>query len=155
MATVMDKTVFPFMSRIVECVKTELECQGVGACRYDVLITDQDQLDGCDCCDAQARVWSRTTGLNATGAPSAPNCPPPMQATIQVGISRCAITSETLPDSADLRDQAIRGYADMYAMRHAITTCKTRERYRLDSWAPIGPQGGCYGGIWTVILQIA
>lgn len=154
MALVMDKTVFPFIARILECIREELECQGVPACRYDALITDQDQLDGCDCCDAQARVWARVSSIDATGVAIAPNCPPMLEATIQVGISRCAITGEELPDSSALRDQAIRGYADMYAMRHAIVTCKTKASYSLESWQPIGPQGGCYGGIWTINLRL-
>lgn len=165
MAVITDPNVYPFMTAGVECIREELECQGRGVCRYDVLVTDQDQLDGCDCeCgtrhDAPGRVWARLENIDTDSFFD--NCSNVMVAKAIFGISRCAATGEKLPKSDVLRDQAIIGYADMHAMRVALLRCvpskrekkRSAWRYRLNQWNPIGPDGGCYGGAWTVDLMI-
>src|SRR5690625_6944390 len=71
MAMIFDPQVYPYMKAALGCIEEELECQGVGACRYDALITAQDQLDGCDCCGKEharlgrdGRVWARAVSIN-------------------------------------------------------------------------------------------
>lgn len=160
MAVITDPNVYPFMSAGVECIREELECQGRGACRYDIIISDEDQLDGCDCCPEYGRVWTRLDGIDTDAFFD--NCPGLTVAKVRFGISRCAITGEKLPSEDALRDQAIIGYADMHAMRVALSRCvpgkrergRPAWRYTLTGWEPAGPDGGCYGGVWSVDLRI-
>jgi len=163
MALIFDPQVYPYMKAALGCIEEELECQGVGACRYDALITAQDQLDGCDCCGEEharlgrdGRVWARAVSINAVEGPTnIPNCPPRLVAEINFGISRCAVTGEELPSTGELEAQAVRGYADMHAMRMALTKCDPKRfNATLGQWTPLGPSGGCYGGIWSVQLQL-
>lgn len=161
MALIFDPNVYPYIESALDCIRDELECQGVGVCRYDTLIAAQDQLDGCDCCEntpdgTQGRVWARATDVTAVEGPrNIPNCPPSFVAAINFGISRCAVTGENLPSSDVLRDQAVRGYADMHAIYMALSKCDSRRwPTTMNRWTPIGPSGGCYGGIWSVELRV-
>lgn len=83
------------------------------------------------------------------------------QFTALVGAVRCAapMTDDDLnplPSVDAVQNDAIRQAVDADGIRYAIECCPTRpQRLKdagivLDSWAPLGPQGGCVGGAWTI-----
>lgn len=83
------------------------------------------------------------------------------QFTALVGAVRCAAQMSDddlnpLPSVEAVQNDAIRQARDADGIRYAIECCPTRpQRLKdagivLDSWAPLGPQGGCAGGAWTI-----
>lgn len=83
------------------------------------------------------------------------------QFTALVGAVRCAAPmsdddQHPFPSVEAVQNDAIRQAVDADGIRYAIECCPTRpQRLRdagivLDSWAPLGPQGGCVGGAWTI-----
>ena len=83
------------------------------------------------------------------------------QFTALVGAVRCAAQlkdddQDPFPSVEAVQNDAIRQAVDADGIRYAIECCPTRpQRLKdagilMDSWAPLGPQGGCVGGAWTI-----
>jgi hypothetical protein len=79
--------------------------------------------------------------------------------TAQVGAVRCAAIPHedgTPPDIDAVQRDAARQAVDADGIRYAIACCPARPRRLIDagivleSWTPLGPQGGCVGGFWTI-----
>ena len=80
-------------------------------------------------------------------------CAAPLAALISVGLIRCyavKVNGESVEDMLLYMDKQM---ADMAAMRRAIVCCsKEFDDVSLGQYIPIGPEGGVYGGQWTVTL---
>lgn len=75
----------------------------------------------------------------------------------EIGIVRCAATVDDdgdPPSPGEVAADALQQAEDADAIWRALSCCDARsEAVRsmvLTSWRPVGPQGGCVGGIWTV-----
>lgn len=112
-----------------------------------------------DVCEVNAHGDNGQLWANLIGTPVITNEGP--CATVQwageIGIVRCAagLTDDgSPPHVVDVTDDALRQAQDADAIWRALACCESRsERVRsmvLTSWRPVGPQGGCVGGIWTV-----
>jgi hypothetical protein len=110
-----------------------------------------------DCCDGQ--VWVRLVSVTPAGTnPTRGGCGPAMwAASVRVGVLRCAATlgaNGTLPAVADMiRDTAVQ-IADMAAVESAIKCCFESKPLEFVSWVPLGVEGGCAGGEWSIILKL-
>lgn len=137
------------------CIRPKLEKCSLPVCRYDILISDADQLDGCDCCDEgpfNGRVWARVASSTASGDLN--SCQSSLESEVRLGISRCAVSDAALPSSIDLRNQAQIGYADRAALLSGIVSCRNPEyKVSVQGWNPLGPSGGCFGGYWTINIR--
>lgn len=81
------------------------------------------------------------------------NCPSPLAALVIVGVLRCFPVKPTGESADDMLLYMDKQMADMAAMRRAILCCASIEDdVQLGSYTPIGPEGGIYGGSWTVSL---
>lgn len=155
-----DRLIMPYLMALVDCARVQLEKCSAPACRYDILITDAEQLDGCDCCDepgVDGRVWVRVASTSAdTGGGAASACFGMMTDEVHLGISRCAVTGEELASTDAYRSQAHLGYADRSALLSAIRGCRETRRFRanIQAWVPLGPAGGCVGGYWTINVPV-
>lgn len=78
-----------------------------------------------------------------------------------VGAVRCAAQvkdddQNPFPSVEAVQNDAIRQARDADGIRYAIECCPTRpQRLKdagivLERWDPLGPQGGCVGGAWTI-----
>lgn len=94
-----------------------------------------------------------------TGEPT--TCATPWSETIEVGIVRCAISKLTddgqPPDADDVTADAQQQQTDKLALKRAILCCMPLEGKDMIvvGWEAIEPQGGCVGGIWTIIIRDA
>lgn len=78
--------------------------------------------------------------------------------TAQIGIVRCAAgprSDGSPPAVADVEADAAQQAADSAAIQRALTTETLTDGWgllgvELVSWAPLGPNGGCVGGAWTI-----
>lgn len=154
-----DRLIMPYLLALVDCVRVQLAKCSAPVCRYDVLITDAEQLDGCDCCDepgVDGRVWARVANTTPLGSTSPAACFSGLVDEVHLGISRCAVTGEELASSDAYRSQAHLGYADRSALLSAIRSCRETRRAKasIDGWVPLGPAGGCFGGYWTINVPV-
>lgn len=137
-------------------------------CFCGVLTGDQAVADFCGPCDQGkpcGMAWVRMVGITPVplnvGAGGSPiqRCMPPLDATIEVGIMRCAPLPDeqgNLPSAQAMLLHAEQTYADMAAALRAITcdcTGFTKGDLVVEGWSPVSEQGGCSGGIWLVTMS--
>lgn len=109
-----------------------------------------------DCCDGQ--VWARLVSIgplpNADPAkrPGMHPCAMPhFLATIELGVIRCAAVmgnNGKAPSPRQITQDGQQGIADMATLL-GVLRC-TPDLRSLGAWTPVGPEGGCHGGYWTV-----
>ena len=84
------------------------------------------------------------------------NCVKPLAYELEVGVLRCFPTMDddgAMPP-ADVTTEAAMGLLqDQYALYQAIMCCEGLKTKAISAWQPIGPQGNCVGGFWTVYVD--
>lgn len=106
-----------------------------------------------------AHLLSQAGWPSPTGEPT--TCATPFTETIEIGIVRCAqgkVTDKGTPPPAELvTADAEQQESDRLAIRNAILCCSAIDAKDLiiGDWVPIDPQGGCVGGVWTVLIRDA
>jgi hypothetical protein len=83
-------------------------------------------------------------------------CATPLAYEIAVGAVRCIpVYEDGSPlDPGDSLDASLALIQDAMAMRKAIECCFGGDDIdiQLSAWEPQGPDGGCVGGEWTVVV---
>jgi hypothetical protein len=154
----MTDMVAPVMEQVLECAAAVLEPPVARSSLYSGATVAFD-----DCCDGQ--VWVRLVSLTPvlvqdraqTGrTTTAPGCGViGWVALLAVGALRCAAVVDDAghaPAPAVLTAETQQMTADAFALAEALTCCAvdvTPQR-----WDPIGPEGGCVGGEWTVAVRL-
>lgn len=119
-----------------------------------------------DCCDGQ--LWLRVSNLVPSGNPfpqslgAASPCLPPMTAiTAHLGIVRCIATIDDrgrAPSALEVTNDGITALDDALVLYEWLTRLDPLEvgfaKVIVDSWQPLGPNGGCAGGEWSVTLGV-
>lgn len=80
-------------------------------------------------------------------------CATPLFVTLEVGVARCAPTLDEqgdLPSMAEQFDAAQGQTLDMLAALKAVRCYDSITNYDLHTWTPMGPEGGCLGGTWSL-----
>ena len=83
-------------------------------------------------------------------------------ADVTVGILRCAATVDdhgSAPSAAQVTADAVKVSRDRAIALDAIVCCLIGDdadpgEYRMGGWTPLGPDGGCVGGTWTVTVAV-
>lgn len=84
---------------------------------------------------------------------STTNCPAPLAAIITVGVLRCYAVKAAGESPQEMLLYMDKQMADMAAMRRAIVCCNGDfEDIVLGQYTPLGPQGGVYGGTWSLSI---
>lgn len=155
-----DTSFYPLLVELATCLCAELESAGLPTpCYCGVLPGQVVPLDYCgECGERCGMAWVRlaTIGeeLSLTGEQvrRTSRCAVPLQATVEVGVARCAPSPDDLgnppSEAAQLAATQLQ-MADMAAALRAITCCSVAD-YALGTWTPAGPEGGCLGGSWLV-----
>jgi hypothetical protein len=84
-----------------------------------------------------------------------PTCRGPLAYSVEVGALRCLPVADedgALPDEGALLDSALALTDDALALRQAIDCCFGGTLHAMGEWSAVGPQGGCVGGSWSVIV---
>jgi hypothetical protein len=114
-----------------------------------------------ECCDGQ--LWGRVvtitphqTTQQGRGAVSMPPCGVDyLIATVAIGLIRCAASisdSGKSPSAGRLTADGYQQLDDMTAIERVIL-CDPRT-LNVQSWNPLGPEGGCVGGEWTFTIAL-
>lgn len=110
------------------------------------------------CCEGM--VWARIVGIEPQNNQQGAAGPNPcgihgLTVNLAVGVLRCVSTVDSkgrAPKPTDITDEALTQIDDLQALRDGILSIdRTRT---LDSWEPLGPQGGCAGGEWTFTIRV-
>jgi hypothetical protein len=161
---VPDTRIWPLATQLASCLCAELTAAGgPEPCFCGVLAGDSVAFDYCSPCEGNAcgMAWVRLAAVaplqSAVGNTIAiGRCSPSLVATFEVGVLRCAPTLTEdggLPSMADQLDAAELQASDMAAAGRAAACCFTDGRLVIvGAWTPVGPQGGCLGGSWTVTV---
>lgn len=157
--------------RVAEALEQLLECAEEAldppTCRQFINPGGNAPFDSCETITADditynGQVWVGHTGSQAgwpfpLGEPL--TCETPWAETIEVGVVRCAmgkLTDQgTPPAPADVTADAEQQEADRLALKAAILCCLNIDHKDLIivGWAPVEPQGGCVGGLWTIQIR--
>jgi hypothetical protein len=84
-----------------------------------------------------------------------PNCDKPLFYEIEVGILRCLPVMDedgSLPSPEAITEAALGLAIDQMALHRAIRCCELTSKV-VANWRPVGPQGGCVGGFWTLYVD--
>ena len=140
--------VYTIMRRVLDAIRTELECRGAPACRYDMITSQSATQRGADLRGpggSQGRVWVRLVQETAPNLGAA--CPTWMWADLEVGVLRCHTTvaadERSLPDSGVYEDETLRSEQDARSVTAALA--RVRPRVVVTGRRPYGPQGGAVG----------
>jgi hypothetical protein len=147
----------PMLDQLLTCAEAAIDPVGRA-----FIATGQVSWD--DCCGGQ--LWVRLVSLESLapnfaklGATSLHPCGLEWTATVGIGVLRC---SSIVNDSGQLAPadtftaEALQVLADEAAICQAIYCCEVLplNRYDITRWDPLGPEGGCVGGEWTMTMQV-
>lgn len=123
----------------------------------------------CDCGAGQGSLWLRlaaagppgtiAAGFGAFGTTTrAGVCPSGMtELSMQVGVMRCVAMAAEGVDCASLTGEALAAIEDYECLRAALSCARLPPPLRrvfdgvtVGGWTPLGPSGGCAGGMLTV-----
>lgn len=129
-------------------------------CRTAVYLAGEVPWDTCEsgCSgDSNGMMWANLLTIAPTAGGSDQGSCADYIWTAEVGIVRCVAgpTNDGSPPSADkVQADAEQQATDADAIFTALRCCDSRPEGLLDvalsSWAPLGPNGNCAGGAWTV-----
>lgn len=115
-----------------------------------------------NCCEeggVGGQLWVRLVNI-VPGWPqrdAAQKCAPRLYtATFGVGVIRCAHTLDDQgnpPTAAEMTGDATKINDDMEDMLSGIMS-NLEYQYNLGAYEPLGPDGGCAGGEWTVSVRL-
>lgn len=161
--------VLELLSDILEVLTTPADESPAGCplpcfCRVAVYPGLEVPLDSCDtggsCDECDGQLWGAIQSVTRMEQPGAAGSPcEAWQWSAQVGAVRCAAKpkDDGSPPSIDaVQDDSVRQAIDADGIWYAIKCCPERsQRLKdagivLDSWTPLGPDGGCVGGFWTI-----
>lgn len=161
-ALVTDTMIWPAITRLAECLCTEIAAAGLPpTCLCGVM--PGEIVDASYVSESEGMAWVRLAGAypysafpvaDLTGNP----CVMPLGFELEVGSLWCApvaSSSRGAPPSMESQfETAEIQVAAMAAMHRAIVCCMPSERATsaLGAYTPIGPEGGTVGGIWTLYL---
>lgn len=120
-------------------------------------------LDYCQACEGGncGQAWVRLVTVlptaDTTGGVAFNPCNTPLEATIEVGVARCAPGPDDDGDAPTMADQlsaAALQIEDMSKALRAIRCCDAygSRDFTIVQWQPFGPEGGCMGGAWAITL---
>lgn len=113
-----------------------------------------------DYCDNGGMAFSRLVGI-APVVTNASRCATEFEVSVDVSIMRCApmIGEEgELPTAAEQLAASMLQNFDMGVLHKVLTCCKVPDSFMdltLGTFVPIGPEGGCLGGVWTGTWRMA
>lgn len=153
---------FDVLDRLVKCVCSNLSNRGAGdTCWCGIWPGDNVSWEYCGECKhgvcgmGYVKVDSVFPSTTGTTKANGGTCYTPLAVTVQVGALRCIPVPSTgeIPDPDTMRDVAADQFADMLALQYAIACCGL-DTHVLNAYTPLGPQGACVGGEWTIVMPL-
>jgi hypothetical protein len=147
------------LDELVECLRQQIDEAGQEApCFLTPLPGADVAMDYCGQCDG-GMAWVRMQRV-AYPDEVVPGMSKALNVVVEMGwISGAPPMVETtdgfeLPTADEQRAAMLAQMDQMDLMLRALTCCPLSSGWRVDlgGYEPVGPQGGCVGGIWTATL---
>lgn len=168
-APVVD-TLAPIVEDLLACLVVRLDELDAPVCRAFWHPGSTAPWDACGTEDggAEGQAWVAVPRVYPsdnfpTETIDAHRCfPRGFAAEVVVGVLRCAATVDSsgrAPTAEQVTMDALKVSRDRAIALDAIVCCLIGEdadpgEYRLGAWEPLGPNGGCVGGQWTVTVAV-
>lgn len=174
--TVPDRWIQPALFALKDCL-----CETLAAAPYTPVCfccVQHSQglppMDRCDCectfgggedpvVQGNGQAWVRLVQVFQEQTQINPRvCQSVLKADVQLGVYRCiegvldtSVDPPGLPTCEQLENDALLILADRAAMWRAVQCCTGVKALDpvIGNWVPIGPSGGCAGGVLTVTLS--
>lgn len=168
-STRCDNLFIETMAGLLDCAETALDGCGRSVGRAFLAVGD---VAHDNCCEDEGQLWVRlieaypsasgTTPFPAQATNAQPCGIKILAARVAVGIVRCAHTLDdqgNAPTAEELTFDALGATADASILLSAIQCCDVLTRspvqaLRIGRWTASGPQGGCVGGEWELVLGL-
>lgn len=114
-----------------------------------------------DYCDEGGMAWARLAGITSVQQLVQNGCVVEYDATIELGILRCAPAPDgdgNLPSGPEHLAAFLQQMHDMNTMWKVLVDTDIPAVFTafvLGDYVPIGPDGGCLGGIWQVTARFS
>jgi hypothetical protein len=154
-------TPYPLLAEVATCLCEELgkyapTCycgllQGGTEVAWDYCAA----CEGEDCGSAYVTVVAVEPYTSFGIADTMAQCETFYQAIVLVGVLRCLPVHEDgePPTQEEMADSMLLTQQDMMAMLTAIRCCVPAST-KIRGYTPLGPQGGCVGGQWQIVLDL-
>jgi hypothetical protein len=161
-----DTLIWPFLTDLAAELQVEIEDSELKEpCWIGVLPGSLVALDYCAPCGATkcGMAWVRLSAINEwvdeSGGADFSRCASLFTATFEMGIVRCHQTSDDRgnPMSMAYQAEATRvQMAEMAAMKRVLlcSSLMANRNVTLGGYQPIGPDGACVGGNWSVLVDM-
>jgi hypothetical protein len=161
-----DTLIWPFLTDLAAQLQVEIEDSGLkDPCWIGVLPGSLVALDYCAPCGGSkcGMAWVRLAAISEwvdeTGVADFSRCNSLFTATFEMGIVRCHQTSDDRgnPMSMAYQAEATRvQLAEMAAMKRVLlcSSLMANRNVTLGGYQPIGPDGSCVGGSWSVLVDM-
>lgn len=164
-----DRTVYPTMIRLRDCLCAELAASGgPELCSCELMPGAGEGFIDIGDCDEGGTAWVRLLGVFRSSRLPEQDVTSPSEQTflaaqLEVGVARFIhVVDEdgTAPDAVDQHMDVRLLLSDMAAMERAIVCCfgETEDREEIDfvlgGYLPLSGVGGVGGGIWQVYARV-
>lgn len=148
----------------VNCIGGSLE----DICSYSLTIGEayvpfDPDPDNEDCGEGEAmcsQAWVRVMGIQPSPGTQqgwdGGDCSIVMEMTLEVGVLRCIELPDggEAPTESNVMVAALQALEDMNAIHCAAMNCEVWDSIMTGTWAPNGPLGGQYGGVWDFTVTL-
>lgn len=164
-------TLGPLIAKLLDCLSVALDECNAMTCRTHLASGTEPAWDNCCTCDigsGQATVNVVQVSPDSTTTSGAiTRCGHDFIATVNLSVMRCALTiadDGTPPDPEALTLEALQVLQDRKTMVQAVRCCFAGSEvapvvdasdWEFGDWLPLGPQGGCVGGVQTITLRFS
>lgn len=150
-----------YLTDLASCLCAGVHSAGLPEpCFCGVMPGDAVALDYCQECDGGrcGVAWVRLVAITSQSQSLDPGntCVVLPVATVEVGIGRCAPmpgSDGSPPSEAEMLGATQTQVVEAAVMRDAITCCADDYDVVLGSYTPMGPNGGCLGGVWSLTVS--
>ena len=158
-------TLGPLLNALLDCLASRLLQCGQQVCKLWLATDTAIPWDECcSCGTGNGMAWVQVTEIMPMllHPHVGMECGPIFEASVRVGILRCAATQNsdgTSPDGTVLTAQSLAILQDRVILNDAIFQCWAAQYlqpddWTLNQWQALGPQGGCAGGEVLLKLRI-
>jgi len=149
------------LAALAECLCAQVAADGLPDLCFCGLVPGEapavEYVDNCgdgNCGMAWVR-WAAVAPVTGVGVPNITknNCNSSLGFDAEIGIMRCAPVGDengNPPPVEDMLSTTDLQVADMMAMYRAMACCSALDEFIIETYTPIGPQGGAVGGFWTL-----
>lgn len=146
-------TLWDALTGLLDCAETALGETAAGV-PDRVFVNPGGPAPWDNCCDLGGQLWVRVISSAPSGDNTGP-CPY-LVTRVGLGVVRCAHSVDDRgrpPTVEQVTADASTMVCDMSALFSALCGCD--DGWRVESWSPLGAQGGCVGGEWTLRTDAA